>query len=74
MLDEGLGGEPDMMTATKMVLLDWQIKEANRPSLFLPHQWDDGLSESHTMHGIDEETVANDSQAYLQQHVKPSQM
>ncbi|GKV51098.1 hypothetical protein SLEP1_g57773 [Rubroshorea leprosula] len=74
MLDEGLGGEPEIMIATKMVLHDWQMKEADCSFLFLPHQWEDGLLESHTMHGIDKETVANDSQAYLQHHVKPSQM
>ncbi|GKV15921.1 hypothetical protein SLEP1_g26650 [Rubroshorea leprosula] len=57
------GGEPDLTTAAKMVLHDWQ--RGKLPFFVPPPQQEvnDGSSESPTVHGIDEEAVANNSQA-----------
>ncbi|XP_043690011.1 nuclear/nucleolar GTPase 2 [Telopea speciosissima] len=55
------GGEPDLMTAAKMVLHDWQ--RGRIPFFVRPPQQEDGPSEPLTVSGVDEDAAVHGDRA-----------
>ncbi|KAJ4964115.1 hypothetical protein NE237_024054 [Protea cynaroides] len=55
------GGEPDLMTAAKMVLLDWQ--RGRIPFFVCPPKQEDGPSEELTVSGVDEDAAVHGDRA-----------